>query len=124
MKRQTLDVLADAVADRILERLGALLEARDEVEKVPVQERPADQERWLTATEVAARFSVDRGWIYEHADELGAIRLGDGERPRLRFSVERVADALVPRPSPVTAPRRREPKRSTTADLLPIRGER
>ena len=39
----------------------------------------------LTAAEVAAAFNVTRGWVYAHADELGAIRLGDGPRPRLRF---------------------------------------
>lgn len=48
----------------------------------------------LTAAQVAERFSVDRSWIYSHADELGAMRLGEGRKPRLRFDAERVAAAL------------------------------
>jgi hypothetical protein len=32
---------------------------------------------------------VDREWVYEHADQLGAVRLGEGPRPRLRFEVGR-----------------------------------
>jgi hypothetical protein len=51
----------------------------------------------LTAAQVAVRFGVDRGWVYEHAVELGAVRLGDGPKPRLRFDPSRVAAAL-PRP--------------------------
>jgi hypothetical protein len=48
----------------------------------------------LTAAEVARRHGVDRSWVYAHADELGALRLGDGPKPRLRFDPERVRDAL------------------------------
>jgi len=48
----------------------------------------------LTASEVALAFNVTRGWVYAHADELGAIRLGDGPRPRLRFEPAVVTRAL------------------------------
>jgi hypothetical protein len=111
-----LDRLADLVADR----LAGL---------VAVPAAPA----LLTAAQVAQRFGVDRGWVYEHADQLGAVRLGEGARPRLRFAAATVAGALsarqeskrsqVPEPAPRRAPRRRA--RSTTAagsPLLPIRG--
>ena len=43
------------------------------------------------AAEVARRLRVHENWVYAHADELGAIRLGDGEKARLRFDLERVA---------------------------------
>ena len=39
----------------------------------------------LTARDVAALLNVDRSWVYAHARDLGAIHLGDGPRPRLRF---------------------------------------
>lgn len=48
----------------------------------------------LTAAEVARRHGVERGWVYTHADELGALRLGDGPKARLRFDPERVRAAL------------------------------
>jgi hypothetical protein len=42
-------------------------------------------EPWLDAQEVARQLGMTREWVYEHADELGATRLGTGPRPRLRF---------------------------------------
>jgi hypothetical protein len=38
----------------------------------------------LSAAQVDERFNVDRDWVYAHADELGARRLGTGPKPRLR----------------------------------------
>src|SRR4051812_24577685 len=37
----------------------------------------------------AAHLGVTRGWVYRHADALGAVRLGDGRRARMRFHLER-----------------------------------
>ena len=39
----------------------------------------------VDAAELARRLGIERSWVYTHAIELGAIRLGDGRRPRLRF---------------------------------------
>jgi hypothetical protein len=84
--------------------------------------------RLIDAAEVARRFSVDRGWVYQHADELHAVRLGDGPKARLRFDVAKVADALLTRSAPQEAPparrgRRRSESTGGAAPLLPIRGE-
>lgn len=52
---------------------------------------------WLglaDAAEVARRLRVHENWVYAHADELGVIRLGDGDRARLRFDLGRVARAI------------------------------
>lgn len=83
----------------------------------------------VDAAEIARRFNVSRDFIYEHASELGAIRLGEtgeGKKPRLRFDPAIVADRLLPRPHPLTDPTLRpiKPKRRRTApaELLPIRG--
>lgn len=81
MSPETLAKLVDAVANRVLERLdergisrvgGAL----------------------LTTTQVAERLGVSQAWVYAHASELGVIRLGSGDRPRLRFDPETVAERL------------------------------
>lgn len=45
----------------------------------------------LTAAQVAKRFGVTRDFVYARAAELGAVRLRDGARPRMRFDAERVA---------------------------------
>jgi hypothetical protein len=67
----------------------------------------------VDAQSVAAELCVDRDWVYAHARELGAVRLGDGPKARLRFDPrhvrERVA-ALAAQPDappPDERPRRR-----------------
>ena len=73
----------------------------------------------LTAGQVAARFGVDRSWVYAHAHELGVVRLGFGRRPRLRFDPAVVAQHLLTqraKPSQVAAA-----APMTGVPLLPIR---
>jgi hypothetical protein len=48
----------------------------------------------ISAEEVAGWWGVGRRWVYDHADELGARRLGAGPRPRLRFDPDEVAERL------------------------------
>jgi hypothetical protein len=47
--------------------------------------------RFLDAAATARILGVERDWVYEHAEELGAIRLG-GVRGRLRFDARRVCE--------------------------------
>jgi hypothetical protein len=49
----------------------------------------------LTVSQVAARYRVSRSWVYAHQRELGAMRLGEGPRARLRFDAKMVADAIA-----------------------------
>lgn len=37
---------------------------------------------------LAAELGVSRRFVYEHRDELGAVRLGDGPKARIRFDLE------------------------------------
>jgi len=87
--------LVEAIAQRVAELLRAEL-------------HPAP--RLLTPSEVADRFAVSRTWVYEHATELGAIRLGDGPKARLRFDPDRVRRVL-----------RREPEKDTAGSTSPAR---
>ena len=59
-----LDRLADEIADRLLLRLSGLM---------PTQADPL-----VDAAEIARIYGKTRTWVYEHAGELGAIRLGSG----------------------------------------------
>jgi hypothetical protein len=89
--------------------------------------------RLVDAQAVADRYGVERSWVYAHADELGAVRLGDGPRGRLRFDLEeagrrltacsagRESDRSEPAKSQGSA-RRRRPGSGTSVPLLPIRG--
>lgn len=84
----------------------------------------------VDATAIARQFGLSRDTVYERADELGAIRIGDGPRPRLRFDPARVADRLagdrsggVEAPAAQPAIRRRRRVSASPLTLLPIRGE-
>jgi hypothetical protein len=50
--------------------------------------------RLVDAATLAGELGVERSWIYEHARELHAIRLGSGPRARLRFDPPAVRAAL------------------------------
>jgi len=55
----------------------------------------ARSDGWIDANEVAARHGVSRAFVYEHADDLGAISVGGGSRPRLRFDPATVEERLA-----------------------------
>ncbi|MBN8870775.1 MAG: hypothetical protein J0H66_12910 [Solirubrobacterales bacterium] len=57
---------------------------------------PEGSSRLVSAKVIAERWGVDRRWVYEHADHLGARRLGSGPRPRLRFDPIEVGERLGP----------------------------
>lgn len=82
-----LELLAARIADLLAQRLTVEPSA------------PSRAGRLLSAAEVSAWWGVGRGWVYQHATELGAVRIGEGERPRLRFDPDRVAERLQRRPT-------------------------
>lgn len=49
--------------------------------------------RYVDATALAKHLGVDRDWVYAHASELGALRLG-GTHGRLRFDLDQALAAL------------------------------
>lgn len=109
--------LVDAIARRVVELL----------------ERKGLQKRELVdAAELARMFGIERSWVYSHAIELGAVKLGKGPKPRLRFDPE--VSARVLRKVGVE-PAADSPARSgeranlpqvgggSVIPLLPVRGE-
>jgi hypothetical protein len=83
----------------------------------------APAEPLLTAKQVAERFNVDRSWVYAHARELGAFRLGGGSRARLRFDPAIVGQLLLPPAAPRWSVSRSAAP-TTTSPLLPIKPSR
>lgn len=82
---ETLTARELLLADAIAERIAGLLRDED----------ASAEHRLVSAAEVARELNVGRQWVYEHAEELGARRLGDGPRARLRFDLETVRVASV-----------------------------
>jgi hypothetical protein len=62
----------------------------------------------LDPKELARELSVSLDYVYAHAVDLGAMRLGDGPKARLRFDLQTAQRAMRARKQPpVTASRRR-----------------
>jgi len=96
MTREEMEALAAAIAPIV-----ALEVAREVFGRVGTKRG----RELLDASELARVLGVERDWIYEHQDQLGAIRLGNGRRPRLRFELTRAVHALDELPA-ARGPRR------------------
>lgn len=98
----------DAIARRVI----ALL--RDELQSAPV--------RLVDAITLARTLGVDRGWVYAHARELHAVRIG-GPRGRLRFDldeVRRLLNGQAAGPNGRRRATRRQGVMDAGGELLPI----
>jgi hypothetical protein len=108
-------LLADQIADRLAQRLGLRLTDIIEPGKsnaFATAEQNESRDGLWTARHVAAHYRVDVRFVYQHADELGCVRLGGGQRPRLRFD-PRVVRQRWPRPDDSPAPQSAQRRRST-----------
>ena len=97
-----------------------------------LEQRGLQSRELVDAAELARRFGIERSWVYSHAIELGAVKLGSGPKPRLRFDPQIAARVLRKAGEQATAdPPARSGKRADRPSagggsgvrLLPIRGE-
>ncbi len=121
--RHTAAELTPQEIEQIAQRVAQLLHERDHP-----QPRPAPA-ALLDASQLARHLGVTRTWVYEHAHQLGAIRLGTGTKARLRFDLDTATTAIKSLHAHPTAnadngevPRRGRPRRrqQATIPLLPI----
>jgi hypothetical protein len=75
----------------------------------------------LTVAEVAEVLRVGRSWVFEHAAELGAVKLGVGQTAPLRIPREGVRELLGLAPAPPQLRRSVGPRRLREA--TPSAGE-
>jgi hypothetical protein len=75
----------------------------------------------VDAAEIARRFGVSRDFVYDHADDLGAVRLGNGPKARLRFDPAKLGRALG-KPPEKAAPQAHRRRTQRSSSLLPVRG--
>jgi hypothetical protein len=78
----------------------------------------------LTVTETAAVLRVGRSWVYEHAAELGAVKLGTGQTAPLRIprdGVQRIVGAPSPPRSRRSVPARRARQAESARGVLRAR---
>ena len=82
--------LAPETIERIAQRVAQLLRH----EPQPLDDRPAASRDLMDAGQLAKHLGLTRAWVYEHAQDLGAIQVGNGPRPRLRFDPTLAREAL------------------------------
>ena len=56
---------------------------------------PREPVGMVTVSQLATYLKLNAAWVYEHADELGAIRIGDGPKARIRFDLHTAKAALA-----------------------------
>lgn len=104
--------IAEAIADLLAER-GLIVYAG-----------PSVSARVLSAREVSKLLGRSTPWVYAHATELGAIRMGNGPKARIGFDLATIEqwkrDKQMRAPESRKPPRRR-PRRNTTGatNLIP-----
>jgi pyruvate/2-oxoglutarate dehydrogenase complex dihydrolipoamide acyltransferase (E2) component len=80
---------------------------------------PAGTPGWMTAKELAAHLKLNPAWVYEHAQELGAIRTGTGPKARIRFDLHTATQALKHHQQPAAAAAAATPRRKPTPRPAP-----
>lgn len=116
------DQLVDPLLATLLAELRALRRQVDELEQGGSRNgRP----ELVTVDALADALGVKPGYVYDHAEELGVVRLpgGHGGRGRLRFNLERALQVhRSAEPEPTPAKRQRPARARDNGDLLPIKG--
>jgi hypothetical protein len=86
----------EAIAERAARRVVQLLD-----QPVP------GAYQLLDPKELARALNVSLDYVYAHAVDLGAMRLGDGPKARLRFDLHTARQAMQSRKQPPTIVSRR-----------------
>lgn len=96
LTERDVEAIADATARKVLDAVR----------------EPAKVFGLVGARELAEALGVSLHYVYAHAIELGAMRLGSGPKARIRFDLDKARRALEERSTRSTAPgrhRRRGP---------------
>jgi hypothetical protein len=123
-----------AIAGNVDERRQLARDIAVELAPLLAELRSAPQrtDRLVDAATLAEMLGISRHAVYNHAQALGAVRIGDGPRGRLRFNPDTALEGWTHRSSrnesrppengtvaAQTRPGRRRPRGSETP-LLPI----
>jgi hypothetical protein len=118
--------------DDQLERLADLIAAR--LASSPLGDAVFSK-RLVDAETLGRMLGLSRSTVYEHAGELGGVRLGDGPRAPVRFDPDRAVSAWTARQGSEGSPvpdvpvdagvrrRRRSVAAQSEGRLLPVRGD-
>lgn len=114
--------IAPETIERIAQRVVQLLHHQPH----SFDDGPDGPRDLMDAGQLAKHLGLTRAWVYEHAAQLGAIQLGNGPRPRLRFDPQTATQALNSRqrhnePEPAkTGPRPGRPRQRRAPASVPL----
>jgi hypothetical protein len=95
----TCGACGESIADPLLVRLLAEVMAQRrqlaELEQRLTEPKPRTPD-WLAPKEFALLLGRSVDFVYRHSDELGAVRIGDGPRPRLLFPAHQFSSGDFP----------------------------
>ncbi len=91
MARHVAVDLTPQAVEQVANRVAALLQRQQHNQQQAHTREPTGM---LTVAELAKHLRLNRAWVYEHADELGAIRVGSGPKARIRFDLHTALKAL------------------------------
>ena len=90
--RQVAVDLTPQAVEQVAARVAQLI---DRQHRAHDQERAEDNVGLLTVAKLAKYLDLNPAYVYEHADDLGAIRIGDGPKARIRFDLHTANAALT-----------------------------
>jgi hypothetical protein len=118
MARHVAVDLTPQAVEQVAVRVAQLLQRQQQNQ---AQRHASESTGMLTVAELAQHLHLNRAWVYEHADELGAIRVGSGPKARIRFDLHTAKGALqqhhVDREPVPAGARPHKPRRRPQADL-------
>jgi hypothetical protein len=105
---QTIEQIADCVVRRLHRQ-----------QQNQQQAQTGEPVGMVTVAQFAAYYKLNPAWVYEHADELGATRIGSGPKARIRLDFQVAKAALAQHqanrmPPPADATPRRPRQRPET----------
>jgi hypothetical protein len=114
--RQAAVDLTPQAVEHVASRVVQLLQRQQQNQQQAPTGEPVGM---VTVAQFAAYYKLNPAWVYEHADELGATRIGSGPKARIRLDFQTAKAALREihagrEPARADARPRRSPRRPET----------
>jgi hypothetical protein len=98
--RQVAVDLTPQAVEQVASRIVQLLHRQQQNQQHAEAREPVGM---VTVAQLAAYYKLNPAWVYEHANELGAIRIGNGPKARIRIDFQ-TAKAAIAQLKASTAP--------------------
>jgi hypothetical protein len=94
LARQAAVDLTPQAVEQVAGRVVQLLHRQQQQQLHRQQAQTGEPVGMVTVAEFATYYKLNPAWVYEHADELGATRIGSGPKARIRLDFQTAKAAL------------------------------